>query len=70
MKISKMVVIDFTATWFGPCKNMDPNINDFAAKYTDVEFVKIDVDKLVDVALEYEVQAMSTFVLMKEREGH
>ncbi|XP_049365939.1 thioredoxin H2-like isoform X2 [Solanum verrucosum] len=62
---NKLVVIDFTATWCGPCKNMDPTINDFASKYTDVEFVKIDVDELVDVALEHEVQAMPTFTLMK-----
>ncbi|XP_059316692.1 thioredoxin H2-like isoform X2 [Lycium ferocissimum] len=63
---NKLVVIDFTATWCGPCKYMEPVINDFAAKYTDVEFVKIDVDELADVAQEYEVQAMPTFVLIKK----
>ncbi|PHU02697.1 Thioredoxin H2 [Capsicum chinense] len=63
---NKLVIIDFTATWCGPCKYMDPVIIDFAAKYTDVEFVKIDVDELVDVAQEYEVQAMPTFVLIKK----
>nr|XP_004238753.1 thioredoxin H4 [Solanum lycopersicum] len=65
---NKLVVIDFTATWCGPCRNMDPIINDFAAKYTNVEFVKIDVDELVDVAEKYGVQAMPTFVLMKKGE--
>ncbi|MCD7453214.1 hypothetical protein HAX54_020088 [Datura stramonium] len=65
---NKLVVIDFTATWCGPCKYMEPVINDFAAKYTDVEFVKIDVDELADVAQEYGVQAMPTFVLIKKGE--
>ncbi|KAL3337022.1 hypothetical protein AABB24_029606 [Solanum stoloniferum] len=60
---NKLVVIDFTATWCGPCKYMEPILNDFAAKYIDVEFVKIDVDGLDDVAQEYGVQAMPTFVL-------
>jgi len=41
------LVIDFTATWCGPCKSMDPVIQEFAAKYTDVEFIKIDVDELM-----------------------
>ncbi|CAN4124364.1 unnamed protein product [Withania somnifera] len=45
---------------------MDPVINDFAVKYTDVEFVKIDVDELVNVAQEYEVQTMPMFVLIKK----
>ncbi|OIT21894.1 PREDICTED: thioredoxin H2-like [Nicotiana attenuata] len=63
---NKLVVIDFTATWCGPCKNMEPVINDYAAKYTDVEFVKIDVDELDKVAEEYGVQTMPTFVLIKK----
>ncbi|XP_055806520.1 thioredoxin H4-like [Solanum dulcamara] len=63
---NKLVLIDFTATWCGPCKYMESVLNDFAAKYTDVEFVKIDVDELADVAQEYGVQAMPTFVLIKK----
>ncbi|XP_049403779.1 thioredoxin H2-like isoform X4 [Solanum stenotomum] len=63
---NKLVVIDFTATWCGPCKYMEPILNDFAAKYIDVEFVKIDVDELDDVAQEYGVQAMPMFVLIKK----
>ncbi|CAI9092746.1 OLC1v1028073C2 [Oldenlandia corymbosa var. corymbosa] len=43
---SKLIVIDFTASWCGPCRYIEPAIYEFAAKYTDVEFVKIDVDEL------------------------
>ncbi|KAK6788904.1 hypothetical protein RDI58_012703 [Solanum bulbocastanum] len=62
----KMKIEKYKATWCGPCKYMEPVLNDFAAKYTDVEFVKIDVDELDDVAQEYGVQAMPTFVLIKK----
>ena len=41
------MVIDFTASWCVPCRYMEPAINEFAAKYADVEFIKIDVDELM-----------------------
>ncbi|GAB2214122.1 hypothetical protein Droror1_Dr00018460 [Drosera rotundifolia] len=62
---NKLIVLDFTATWCGPCRYMDPTITEFADKYTDVDFVKIDVDELMDVAREFGVQVMPTFLLMK-----
>lgn len=40
------MVVDFTASWCGPCKFMAPVFEQMAAKYTDVDFVKIDVDQL------------------------
>ncbi|KAA8529481.1 hypothetical protein F0562_033720 [Nyssa sinensis] len=63
---TKLIVIDFTAAWCRPCRSMEPAINGFAAKYTDVEFIKIDVDELMDVAQEFGVQAMPTYILMKK----
>ncbi|XP_042052931.1 thioredoxin H-type-like [Salvia splendens] len=63
---SKLIVVDFTATWCGPCKQILPAINEFAEKYTEVDFIKIDVDELDDVAEEYGVQAMPTFILIKK----
>ncbi|KAI4328363.1 hypothetical protein L6164_020721 [Bauhinia variegata] len=62
----KPIVINFTATWCGPCKLMEPVLHDFAAKYTDVDFIKIDVDELVGVSEEFQVQAMPTFLLLKK----
>ncbi|ESW11600.1 hypothetical protein PHAVU_008G044000 [Phaseolus vulgaris] len=63
---SKLVVVDFSASWCGPCKFIEPAIHAMAEKYTDVDFVKIDVDELSDVAGEFQVQAMPTFVLLKK----
>ncbi|KAL5582389.1 hypothetical protein UlMin_014831 [Ulmus minor] len=63
---SKLLVIDFSASWCGPCKFMEPVFNDMAARFTDVDFVKIDVDELSDVSQEFGVQAMPTFVLVKK----
>ncbi|KAF7123276.1 hypothetical protein RHSIM_Rhsim12G0056100 [Rhododendron simsii] len=41
------MVIDFSASWCAPCRSMEPTIQEYASKYTDVEFVKIDVDELM-----------------------
>ncbi|KAL5742267.1 hypothetical protein ACOSP7_028999 [Xanthoceras sorbifolium] len=62
---SQLMVVDFAASWCGPCKLMEPAVHDMATKFKDVEFAKIDVDELSDVAKEFEVQAMPTFVLVK-----
>ncbi|CAJ2647828.1 unnamed protein product [Trifolium pratense] len=46
--------------------NKLPIIKELAAKYKDVEFIKIDVDELMDVASAFQVQAMPTFILIKK----
>ncbi|KAK1376511.1 putative monodehydroascorbate reductase (NADH) [Heracleum sosnowskyi] len=63
---TKLMVIHFTAAWCGPCRMMDPVLRDFSATYADVEFIKIDVDELEDVAREYAVQALPAFILIKK----
>ncbi|XP_004489966.1 thioredoxin H2-like [Cicer arietinum] len=63
---NKLMVIDFTATWCRPCKYMDPIVKELAAKYKDVEFIKIDVDELMEVARAFQVQTMPTFILIKK----
>ncbi|KAF7809193.1 thioredoxin H2 [Senna tora] len=63
---NKLMVIYFTAIWCGPCKFMDPVIQKYAAEYTDVEFIKIDVDELMGVSEKFQVQTMPTFILIKK----
>ncbi|KAL8138191.1 hypothetical protein V2J09_004192 [Rumex salicifolius] len=60
------IVVDFTATWCGPCKMIEPTFNELASKFSDVDFVKIDVDELMEVSMEYGVQVLPTFLMMKK----
>ena len=57
------LLVDFTATWCGPCKAIGPYFEELAAKFPDVTFVKVDVDELDDVAASCGISAMPTFQL-------
>ncbi|XP_062181438.1 thioredoxin H-type-like [Phragmites australis] len=62
----KLVVIDFTASWCGPCRIMAPIFADMAKKYPNVVFLKVDVDEIKTIAEQFSVEAMPTFLFMKE----
>ncbi|KAJ3396221.1 Thioredoxin-2 [Lobulomyces angularis] len=46
----KVVVVDFTATWCGPCKMVAPKFEEMSKKYPDAVFVKVDVDQCQDIS--------------------
>lgn len=64
----KLVVLDFYATWCGPCKEMDPHIKKLMKHYKDrCIVIKINVDKFHDISDYYKVQSMPTFVFIKNQ---
>jgi len=66
---SKLVVIDFYAVWCGPCKMIAPKLEEFAQQMmADVVFLKVDVDECEEVATDYNISCMPTFILVKNGE--
>ena len=59
------VVVDFFATWCGPCKMLGPVFEKVSDEVNDVKFVKLDVDKFNDIARQYGVMSVPTLILFE-----
>lgn len=64
---SGKVLVDFFATWCGPCKMIAPVLEDLDRDPNyDVQIVKVDVDEAEDAAREFNVQAIPTLIFFKD----
>lgn len=63
----KLFVIDFTATWCGPCKMIAPFFEEMSVEFGDAcFFAKVDVDEGAEIAQAYSVMSMPTFLFIKD----
>lgn len=65
-----LFVIDFTAEWCGPCKRISPFIDELETIYNInnqqlIQVIKVDVDRNEDIASEFNISSMPTFVFIK-----
>ncbi len=61
-----LVLVDFFATWCGPCKMLGPVLEDLAEDRADVQIVKVDIDEATDLARKYGVMSVPTLILFKD----
>ena len=67
LKSEKAVLIDFWASWCGPCKMMSPVIDQIAEEMQDtVKVCKINIDEEQNLAVKYNVMSIPTFVVIKD----
>lgn len=62
----KLLVVDFFATWCGPCKKLSPTLDEVSEEFGDrVNIVKVDVDESEDLAMTYGIRSVPTVLFFK-----
>ena len=64
----KPVLLDFFATWCGPCRMVAPVIDEIAEEREDIKVCKIDVDQASELAIRYGVASIPTLMVFKNGE--
>ena len=63
------VMVDFWASWCGPCKMLSPVLHDFAAEHNELKVGKVNVDEEMDLAMRFGVSSIPTLILFKNGEA-
>ncbi len=68
IKKNDVVLLDFWATWCGPCRMIAPTLEEFADKHPEVTVGKVNVDEAADLAAEFGIMVIPTLVVLKNGE--
>ncbi len=59
-------VVDFFATWCGPCRMLSPILENASEKHSDVSFCKVDVDENYELAKSFGIMSVPTILIFKD----
>ena len=61
-----VVVLDFFATWCGPCKTFAPTFERLASDYPTIQFFKVDIDRAPEMAEEFQIRSVPTIIIFRD----
>ena len=64
----KPVLVDFFATWCGPCMMVAPIVEEIAAEHPEVKICKVDVDEEPEIARDFQIMSIPTLLVFKNGE--
>ena len=62
----RAVLVDFFATWCGPCQMLAPVLEKISSSRADFDIAKVDIDEAQDLAYKYGIQVVPTMVIFKD----
>ena len=65
LKSEKPVLVDFFATWCGPCNMLAPVLEKLGEEREDFDIAKVDIDESIQIAEKYDIQVVPTLLLFK-----
>ncbi len=66
MQADKPVLVDFWASWCGPCRMVGPILDEIAAEREDIKVVKINVDEEQELASQFQIMSIPTLMVIKD----
>ncbi len=66
LRSDKPVLVDFWASWCGPCRMVSPIVDEIADENSDIKVCKVNVDEQQELAAEYNVMSIPTLLVFKD----
>lgn len=63
---SNLSVVDFWATWCGPCQMLSPVVDEVSKEFKDVNFYKVNVDEEPDLTMQFGIKSIPTLAFIKD----